>query len=339
VAIQFDCPWCTESISVEESKASARIDCPHCNRPVKVPAKPTHEPPSSLPESSLTSSADTPASRLDSAVSEPPLPPASPPQPAQIPLKRRAIRERKIVVVLSFCLILDFVWQFFSSPDQRPFETAPFAQNAFWITQVILMIVVMVGLVGLTIRILKVNGAGAWLALVILGFIAGTGGLLIKVSAQLDNEQRMRSADLGIALSHYDSRSVYLKSERWMQVCSGATSGYEHITPQDLRLFDSMSRDTLGTIDEVLQQLPASSQEPWRVRRALISACSEQAKLFTANWDEWHVSGVKPPQGEAEPWQKEAMRLQGEIDALRKQDKQLSPKVDEAYERFKSDSR
>ena len=203
----------------------------------------------------------------------------------------------------------------------------------------ILMIVVMVGLVGLTIRILKVNGAGAWLALVILGFIAGTGALLIKVSAQLDNEQRMRSAYLGIALSHYDSRSVYLKSERWMQVCSGATSGYEHITPQDLRLFDSMSRDTLGTIDEVLQQLPASSQEPWRVRRALISACSEQAKLFTANWDEWHVSGVKPPQGEAEPWQKEAMRLQGEIDALRKQDKQLSPKVDEAYERFKSDSR
>jgi len=176
----------------------------------------------------------------------------------------------------------------------------------------------MVGLVGLTIRILKVNGAGAWLALVILGFIAGTGALLIKVSAQLDNEQRMRSAYLGIALSHYE----YLKSERWMQVCSGATSGYEHITPQDLRLFDSMSRDTLGTIDEVLQQLPASSQEPWRVRRALISACSEQAKLFEANWDE-----------------KEAMRLQSEIDALRKQDKELSPKVDEAFERFKSDSR
>ena len=338
MAIQFDCPWCTESISVDESKASARIDCPHCNRPVTVLAKPTHEPPPSLAESSLTSSADTPASRLDSAVSEPRLPPALPPQPAQIPLKRRAIRERKIVVVLSLFLIVDFVLQFFSSLDQRPFETAPFAQNAFWITQVILMIVVMVGLVGLTIRILKVNGAGAWLALVILGFIAGTGALLIKVSAQLDNEQRMRRADLGIGLAHYNSGLEYLNGSRWMQVC-GDTSGYERITREDLRFFNSVSRDTLGTIDEVLQQLPASSQEPWRVRRALISACSEQAKLFTANWDEWHVSGVKPPQGEAEPWQKEAMRLQGEIDALRKQDKQLSPKVDEAYERFKSDSR
>src|SRR5262245_15109470 len=72
MAIHFDCPWCTETISVDDSKARARIDCPHCDRPVKVPAKPTHEPPPSLAESSLTSSADTPASRLDSAVSEPP---------------------------------------------------------------------------------------------------------------------------------------------------------------------------------------------------------------------------------------------------------------------------
>jgi hypothetical protein len=286
-----------------------------------VPAKPTHEPPPSLPESSLASSADTPASRLDSAVSEPPLPPASPPQPAQIPLKRRAIRERKIVVVVSLCLILDFVWQFFTPPDLTTFEAASFGRNALWITQAVFMIVVIVGLVGLTIYILKVNGVGAWLVLVILGFIAGMGVLFIKVFAQLDNEQRMRSADLGAALSHYDSRSVYLNGNSWMQVC-GDTSKYQHITPQDLRSFDSMSRDALGTIDEVLQQLPASSQEPWRVRRALISACSERAKLFEANWDE-----------------KEAMRLQSEIDALRKQDNELSPKVDEAFARWKSSSR
>ena len=296
VAIQFDCPWCTENISVDESKARARIDCPHCNRPVKVPAKPTHEPPPSLAESSLTSSADTPASGLDSAVSEPPLPPASPPQPAQIPLKRRAIRERKIVVVVSFCLILDFVWQLFTPPDLTTFEAASFGRNAFWITQAVFMIVVIVGLVGLTIYILKVNGVGAWLVLVILGFIAGMGLLFIKVSAQLDNEQRMRRADLGAALSHYDSRSVYLNRNSWMQVC-GDTSKYQLIPPQDLRSFDSMSRDTLETIDEVLQQLPASSQEPWRVRRALISACSERAKLFEAYWDEWHAERGDAPAG------------------------------------------
>jgi hypothetical protein len=96
MAIQFVCPYCIQNISIDESKARARIECPHCNRPVKVPAKPTHEPPPSLPESSLASSADTPASGLDSAVSEPPLPPASPPQPARVPLKRRAILKAAI---------------------------------------------------------------------------------------------------------------------------------------------------------------------------------------------------------------------------------------------------
>jgi len=257
-------------------------------------------------------------------VSEPPLPPASPPQPAQIPLKRRAIRERKIVVVVSLCLILDFVWQFFTPPDLTTFEAASFGRNALWITQAVFMIVVIVGLVGLTILILKVNGVGAWLVLVILGFIAGMGLLFIKVSVQLDNEQRKRRSDLGTALAHYDSLSVYLNRNSWMRFC-GDTSKYQLIPPQDLRSFNSMSRDALEKIDEVLQQLPASSQEPWRVRRALISACSERAKLFEAYWNN--------------DTQKEAMRLQGEIDALRKQDKELSPKVDEAYSRWKSSSR
>jgi len=121
--------------------------------------------------------------------------------------------------------MFDFVLQFFSTPDQTTFEAASFGRDAFWITQMVLMIVVIVGLVGLTIRILKVNGVGAWIVLVILGFIAGMGALLIKVFAQLDNEQRMRAADLGIGLSHYDSNSVYLKRNPWMQVCAAPPSG------------------------------------------------------------------------------------------------------------------
>ena len=51
MAIHFVCPWCTESISVDDSKARERIECPHCNRPVKVPAKSTHEPPFPPPSS------------------------------------------------------------------------------------------------------------------------------------------------------------------------------------------------------------------------------------------------------------------------------------------------
>lgn len=242
-------------------------------------------------------------------------------------------RERKIVVVLSLCLMCDFALQVFSTDVGR----SP-GRTALRLTQDILLIVAMLGVVALTIRILKVDGIGTWTVSAVLGFIAGTGVLLIDLFTHLENKQRIRAAYLGAALSHYDSRSVYLNRNRWMQVC-GDSSGYEHITRGDLQLFDSMSRDTLGTIDEVLQHPPVSDQEPWRVRRALISACSEQAKLFEANWDEWHASGINPPQGEAKPWQKEAMRLQSEIDPLRKQDKELSPKVDEAFERWKSDSR
>jgi hypothetical protein len=81
MAIHFDCPWCTETISVDDSKARERVECPHCNRPVKVPTKSTCEPPSPLPSSPRA--ADTPVSGLDSVVSEPPPPPASPPQPPQ----------------------------------------------------------------------------------------------------------------------------------------------------------------------------------------------------------------------------------------------------------------
>src|SRR5262245_32247238 len=45
VAIHFDCPWCTQIISVDDSKAHERVECPYCNRPVKVPTKSTRDPP------------------------------------------------------------------------------------------------------------------------------------------------------------------------------------------------------------------------------------------------------------------------------------------------------
>ena len=45
MAIHFACPWCTQTISVDESKARERVECPHCNLPVKVPPKSTEDPP------------------------------------------------------------------------------------------------------------------------------------------------------------------------------------------------------------------------------------------------------------------------------------------------------
>src|SRR5262249_106772 len=49
MAIQFACPWCTQTISVDDSKAHERIECPYCNRPVKVPTESTHDLPPPLP--------------------------------------------------------------------------------------------------------------------------------------------------------------------------------------------------------------------------------------------------------------------------------------------------
>jgi len=45
MAIHFACPYCIQTISVDEIKARERIECPYCNRPIKVPAKSTYEAP------------------------------------------------------------------------------------------------------------------------------------------------------------------------------------------------------------------------------------------------------------------------------------------------------
>ncbi len=135
----------------------------------------------------------------------------------------------------------------------------------------------------------------------------------------------LRQVTLEAHLQFYKMHSNLLNMTRWMQVQS-SVSGYKRITREDLRDFDWKARNVLDSIDQVLGYLPVSDQEPWRVRRALVSARSEQARLFEANWNEWHASGVKPKKGEAKPWQKEAMRLQSEIEAAEKRDKELSQK-------------
>src|SRR5215467_10474467 len=49
MAIQFACPWCTQTISVDDSKAHERVECPYCNRPVKVPTESARDLPPPLP--------------------------------------------------------------------------------------------------------------------------------------------------------------------------------------------------------------------------------------------------------------------------------------------------
>jgi hypothetical protein len=89
-------------------------------------------------------------------------------------------RERKIVVVLSLCLMFDFVLQFFSTNV----GTSP-GRAALRLTQDILMMVAMLGVAALTIRILQVDEVGTWIVSAVLGFIAGTGVLLIDLSTHV----------------------------------------------------------------------------------------------------------------------------------------------------------
>ena len=85
VAIHFVCPWCTESISVDDSKAREMVECPHCNRPVKVPAKSTHEPPPPPPSS------PRPSKSLERAAESRPLMAST--------IKRRIARESLIFLL------------------------------------------------------------------------------------------------------------------------------------------------------------------------------------------------------------------------------------------------
>src|SRR5262249_23696700 len=66
MAIHFDCPWCTQTISVDDSQARERIECPYCSRPAKVPTKSTHDPPPSPPPLPLQNMEDPQTAGLQS---------------------------------------------------------------------------------------------------------------------------------------------------------------------------------------------------------------------------------------------------------------------------------
>src|SRR4029450_10044183 len=89
MAIHFVCPWCTESISVDDSKARERIECPHCNRPVKVPAHGTPPPPLSSPR---------PSKSLERAAESRPLMTST--------IKRRIARE---LLIFLLCTVIDLL--------------------------------------------------------------------------------------------------------------------------------------------------------------------------------------------------------------------------------------
>ena len=132
------------------------------------------------------------------------------------------------------------------------------------------------------------------------------------------------------AVADYVTASKRLKESRWIKSPDANAYHPQKITRADLHDANEKLRDLIAAIDKLRTDLdavtvpvPATEKEYWRVKRETSIAFQQLTTLLEENWKEWHVSGIQPKTGETKPWQKEAIRLQSEIDKL-KQNEQTS---------------
>jgi hypothetical protein len=129
------------------------------------------------------------------------------------------------------------------------------------------------------------------------------------------------------AVGDYVTALKRLQATRWIKSPDANSYHPQKITQADLHDAGEKLRDLIAAIDKVRSDLdgqtlpvPAAEKEYWRVKRETSGAFQQLTKLLEDNWKEWHLSGIQPKTGEAKPWQKEALRLQGEIDKLKQID-------------------
>ena len=118
-----------------------------------------------------------------------------------------------------------------------------------------------------------------------------------------------------------------VQATRWIKSPNANSYHPQKITRADLHDANEKLRDLIAAIDKlradlasVTEPVPAAEKEYWRIKRETSVAFQQLTRLLEENWKEWHVSGIEPKTGEPKPWQKEAIRLQGEIDKLKKTD-------------------
>jgi hypothetical protein len=126
------------------------------------------------------------------------------------------------------------------------------------------------------------------------------------------------------AVGDYVTALKRVQGTRWVKSADANSYHPQKITQADLRDANDKLRELVAAIDKVRSDLdaqalpvPAAEKEYWRIKRETSVAFHQLTKLLEDNWKEWHVSGIQPKTGEARPWQKEALRLQGEIDKLK----------------------
>ena len=132
------------------------------------------------------------------------------------------------------------------------------------------------------------------------------------------------------AVADYTAALKRLQATRWVKSPDANAYHPQKISRADLHDAGEKLREVIAAIDKLRAGLdaqtvpvPAAEKEFWRIKRETSLTFQQLTGILEENWKEWHESGIQPKTGEAKPWQKEALRLQGEIDKL-KQNQQTS---------------
>jgi hypothetical protein len=129
------------------------------------------------------------------------------------------------------------------------------------------------------------------------------------------------------AVTDYVTALKRLQATRWIKSPDAKSYHPQKITRADLHDPNEKLRDLIAAIDKLRADLdaqtlpvPAAEKEYWRIKRETSLAFQQLTGILEENWKEWHVTGIQPKTSEAKPWQKEALRLQGEVDKLKQID-------------------
>jgi hypothetical protein len=129
------------------------------------------------------------------------------------------------------------------------------------------------------------------------------------------------------AVADYHRALGRLQATRWVKSPDANSYHPQKITQADLHDANEKLGELIAAIDKLRADLeaatepvPASEKEYWRIKRETSGVFQQLTRLLEDNWKEWHVSGIQPKTGEPKAWQKEAVRLQTEIDKLKQID-------------------
>ena len=137
-------------------------------------------------------------------------------------------------------------------------------------------------------------------------------------------DQLILKTSLLAAVAEYRESLARLQETRWVKSPNANAYHPQKITRADLHDANEKLRALIASIDRLRADLdavtvpvPAAEKEYWRLKRETSLAFQQLTGLLEENWKEWHVSGIEPKTGEIKSWQKEAGRLQGEVDKLK----------------------